>query len=301
MKIPDVQKKELLEIIKKYILDKKLDYKFIESGIENVNYLIKINKKKFVLRIYNEARKPEDIEAEIKVIDYLSKNNIPTPKVIPNLKKENLTEHNGRYAVMFSFVEGEQPPLGVMDSLLAKDIGVNLADMHHLLLSFKGEFRRFVPPSTSFEEIGERGIIDKKIIIHKKEVEGELNSLPLKNLRECIVHSDITRENIKIKDSSISAFLDFDDLHKDYLVWDVAIAITHLFITKTFGIDWKGLKYFFDGYNATLPLTDLEKEALVPLMKLRNVKLAMLVNYRRKKNLGNIDSLLSIEGSVLRK
>ena len=49
------------EILSHYNLGKLDSFKGIEEGIENTNYFLSINKKKFILTVYEKRVKSEDL------------------------------------------------------------------------------------------------------------------------------------------------------------------------------------------------------------------------------------------------
>tara|TARA_Y100000310_G_scaffold340956_2_gene438506 strand:- start:1561 stop:2538 length:978 start_codon:yes stop_codon:yes gene_type:complete len=296
-----IPQKELREIFNRYFLDEDISYSIIKTGIENTNYLLKISKGKFVLRIYNKKRKRADIQAELDLIHYLQGHQIAIPKLIPNLAKEEITISQNNFAVLFSFVKGTHPPWKYMNIKLANNIGIELALMHNFLLEFNPKLNQTSTLVTHFVDTSKLSKIGPEIVTYHNDIREELMDISLKKMRISIIHADITRENLIVKDNFLLAFLDFDDSHRDYLAWDLAIALTHLFIAKSFGIDWAGMRSFMSGYLSRFSLIKPEQQALLPFMKLRNLKLLISV-YQKRKDLSASKKLLSsIEESALKK
>lgn len=281
------------DLQKKYFTLPIVHFECIEFGIENTNYLIKADGKKFVLRVYNPSRKRNRIQKEIEVMNYLLDNNIPVPKAISSLNQNIIEKIDGKQAVLFSFIQGINPPWEPMNLELAKDIGMNVGKLQLVLLQSKikvsslSEFSASIRPKhSSFQN-------------YLEEINQALEQIDLKKLRKGLIHSDITRENIKVNNRSLMGFLDFDDLHKDYLSWDLAIALTHLFVAKSFGIDWKGLYSFLEGYQSVMKLNKQEKHALIPFIMLRNINLLALIEKKSKQDTSK--ALVSIKDSLLKK
>ncbi len=279
----------------------KFRLKYLREGIENVNIFINARDRKYVLRIY-QNRSENDIKAEVETISHLYKVGIPTPTIYLNNKCSYYGEIEGKYAALFSFVAGEQLPKGPINGNLARDIGIKLANMQIALMRFKPTYERHFPYADDFTEFKRKyGLIDDSILDKKNEIVSKLENIVASALRKAIIHGDITRENLIITKQELTSFLDFDDFHRDYIVWDTSIAITQLFITKTFGIDWNGLRMFLGGYKEIMRLNGHEKEAIVPFLKLRNIKIAMQVNYMMNSGQRRNAKLKSIEQSVLYK
>jgi len=285
-------------IIKKYSLGNSIKCSLIEDGIENLNYLISTPKEKFVLRIYNSKRSIEEIKKELEVLEYLDFEGIPIPEIQNNLDDSPITTFNNRYAVLFYFVGGEHPKWKPIEVALSKDIGIQVAKLHKVLQNFNKDFKTKKMKTfliNLLKKVREQEDIKKyeKYIV---EIQSKYRD---ESFRKSIIHGDISRENILIKGNKLNSFLDFDDMHKGLLIWDVAIAVTQLFITKSFGIDWRGLDAFLEGYNSILKLSEEEKDAIFDLLIIRNIEIALIT--AEKSSEKESDSLQSINQSVLKK
>ena len=167
-----------------------------------------------------------------------------------------------------------------------------------LVFRFKGALPAVLPP----QERPKAMVVDNELGL--KLPEGfniEIFAENLKSPRVLTFDSLGTLLVSVPSEGKVVAFLDFGDCHKDYLVWDTAVAITQLFITKSFGIDWMGLRNFLEGYKSIIKLNNSEINAIVPFLMLRNIKIAMQVNYMRMEKKGDKEKLLSIQQSVLKK
>ena len=54
-------KKDIEEILSNYSIGKLKSFKGIQEGIENTNYYLLVNKKKYILTIYEKRVKEEDL------------------------------------------------------------------------------------------------------------------------------------------------------------------------------------------------------------------------------------------------
>ncbi|MFW6383584.1 MAG: phosphotransferase, partial [Nanoarchaeota archaeon] len=156
---------------------------------------------------------------------------------------------------------------------LAENIGINISYMHKVLLDFDANgFPQ------NFADSFDLGSMSNEYFKYISAVLDELYKYDLRNLRKSVIHGDICRENLIIKDNQLKAILDFDDAHTNYLIWDVATAISQLFITKTSKIDWAGIRNFFKGYNLWMTLNFTEAKVIITLLKLVNLRLAILAD-----------------------
>jgi len=301
MRVLTIPKDKINCLLRDYEISSNAKISYLQGGIENINLLIEDGIKKYVLRIYNN-KKINVIKSEIEIIQYLHEKNIPTPIIYQNSKGKYYQKVDDTYAVLFSFVSGKHIPTKPIKGTLAKDIGFKLANMQKELINFKPTYKRKCSYANDISEFNGKYKSINTYVKNKRElIIKEIKKIVITKLRKSTIHSDITRENILIKGNKVASFLDFDDFHKDYIVWDTAIAITQLFITKTFGIDWNGLNEFLKGYTKVMNLNEYEKEAIIPFLKLRNFRLAMQVNYMRNVGREKNKHLKSIEESVLNK
>jgi homoserine kinase type II len=292
-----LDKNLVTKILKQYgILEYKIEP--ITDGIENTNLIIHQKNKRLILRIYDKQRNQKEVELEIKIIEYLTKNNIPIPRLIKNKNNNLITIAEEKISVLMQFIEGIHPEWRPMGEQLGKDIGENQARMNKCLLNQNIIKNNIKKESTEIN-------VEKEVFINdfefNKKINENIKKLKLNELRKCFIHKDISRENIIINKDKILAFLDFDDCSYSYLIYDVAVTITQLFITKSFGIDYSALTEYYTKYNEILPLRQSEKEALITLIVLRNIEVKEIVEEKLKTQINNpeeIEDLNSIIKSV---
>jgi len=292
-------------MINKNIILSFLDYyglgnatsKSIGSGLSGFILMITYKEKKYVLKIYN---KDSNIETEVQFGHYLYNKKIPTAKIIENSKGQLITAVDDLRGVLFEFCNGEQIKWGDINGAFSEHLAEIVAKMHFLMLN-----NTQIPANDYYKcKIGSLvGLSDVKIIQKSKEIGDSVERLVFPDLRQGLIHSDLTRQNIlATKDrNSVDAIIDFGDAHYDYIVWDLAVLITHIFITKTYGIDWKALSVFIKKYYSMFLLTEQEIDAIIPFIKIRNLNLAIEVNRSALGKNENIEELISIENSVMTK
>lgn len=102
----------------------------------------------------------------------------------------------------------------------------------------------------------------------------------LKALRTQVIHGDANPENILVAPSqrSVSGFIDFGDMLRAPLVFEVAIAAAYL---RAEGMNALELIVpFVSGYHAALPLTDVELQLLYDLVRARLATTLTLLYWR---------------------
>ena len=87
---------KIVEILSNYNLGKLESFKGIEEGIENTNYYLSINKKKFILTIYEKRVKSDDLPFFSDLMSSLNKANFKCPAPILNNKNSTITDLEGK-------------------------------------------------------------------------------------------------------------------------------------------------------------------------------------------------------------
>ena len=123
------------EILSNYNLGKLDTFKGIEEGIENTNYFLSVNKKKFILTIYEKRVKSEDLPFFSDLMSSLKKANFKCPAPILNNKNRTITEFSGKKLMIVSFLEGKAKQN--LSPANCKTVGTEVAKMHEITKDFK--------------------------------------------------------------------------------------------------------------------------------------------------------------------
>ncbi|NNF39759.1 MAG: phosphotransferase, partial [Woeseiaceae bacterium] len=102
----------------------------------------------------------------------------------------------------------------------------------------------------------------------------------IKALRTQVIHGDANPENILVAPSrrSVSGFIDFGDMLRAPLVFDVAIAAAYLRGDAANALDL--IVPFVSGFHAALPLTEAELQLLYDLVRARLAATVTLLYWR---------------------
>lgn len=179
-------------------------------------YLIKSNNNTYIFKMYNSL---EHTQSMIKLNNFLNENNLYVPRIIQTKNKEYYKRYNDKYIVMYSFLEGMQ----------LKNI-IQTVD-NKTILKLAKEIRRL-------HDLTENVTFNLKHIDFNLETEFK---------RKSVLHFDLTKDNIFINKEEIG-FIDFDDAKFGPSVYDVAITISLLFLSKSRGAELDKIKTFIDSY-----------------------------------------------------
>ena len=199
------------EILLSYNLGKLDSFKGIEEGIENTNYFLSINKKKFILTIYEKRVKSKDLPFFSNLMSSLNKSNFKCPAPISNNNNSTVTDFNGKKLMIVSFIEGKAKRNLSPDN--CRSIGVETAKMHKLTSNFKlkrqndlsikswrGLFDTVKDQCTKIHE-------DLPALIEENLVDVEKNWPS--NLPKGIIHADLFHDNIFFDKDNFSGIIDF--------------------------------------------------------------------------------------------
>ena len=98
-----LNQKKIEEILSNYNLGKLDQFNGIEEGIENTNYFLSVENKKFILTIYEKRVKSEDLPFFSDLMSALNKSNFKCPAPIINKKNKTITDFEGKKLIFVPF------------------------------------------------------------------------------------------------------------------------------------------------------------------------------------------------------
>ena len=186
-----LNQKKIEQILSNYNLGKLDSFKGIEEGIENTNYFLSVNKKKFILTIYEKRVKSKDLPFFSDLMSSLNKAGFKCPTPVTNKKNETLTDYEGTKLMIVSFLEGKAKKnlyrlkkLNILKKIiLFKGEATNLKFCQYVLNSKINEIyylagdssviKSFLTPNISLKSNAE-GIINILQILKKKKYKARL-------------------------------------------------------------------------------------------------------------------------------
>lgn len=191
-----------------------LKYEKNEESTDGNVYIIFLKDKKYVVKIYEDIFHTQSvINLHIELIKYIN-----VPNILFTINNETFIKVDNKYIVLYSFLEGIQisKKFKNMPLSTSKKIGKTLRKIHNITQNF-----------------------------NLKEIPFNIDNC---TNRKSILHFDLTRSNIFYQKKGEIGFIDFDDAKYGPSICDVSIAISHLYFSKTRGVDLKGLNAFIDSY-----------------------------------------------------
>ena len=253
------------DILSNYSLGKLQTFKGIEEGIENTNYFLSVNNKKFILTIYEKRVKSTDLPFFSDLMSSLNKADFKCPAPISNNDNSTITNFEGKKLMIVSFLEGKAKQN--LSPKNCKSIGVEAAKMHKLTKNFKLKRQNDLSVNSW------RGLFDsvkdRCSKLHKdlpKLIEENLTSVERhwpKDLPKGIIHADLFQDNIFFDKDKFSGIIDYYFSCEDFFALEIAICFNALCfdgVKENLSFNVTKAKNFIDGYSSIRKLSDLEKQ-----------------------------------------
>ena len=265
-----LSEENLKDILSNYNLGKLDSFKGIEEGIENTNYFLSVNKKKYILTVYEKRVKTKDLPFFSKLMTTLNKSNFKCPVPITNNNEQVITELNNKKLMIVTFLEGKAKSNLSPDN--CKSVGIEVAKMHEITknfnikrqndLSIKSWRNLFDSVKSQCSKI--HSDLPRLIEENLKDVEANWP----KNLPQGIIHADLFHDNIFFNKDKFSGIIDFYFSCNDFFAFEIAICFNALCfdgVKENLSFNVTKAKNFIDGYNSIRKITEIEKNSLKTL------------------------------------
>ena len=284
------------KILSYYDLGKLDQFKGIEEGIENTNYFLSVEKKKFILTIYEKRVKSEDLPFFSDLMSSLNKANFKCPAPIINKQNKTITDFEGKKLMIVSFLEGKAKQN--LSPLNCKSIGIEIAKMHKITKDFK--FSRENDLSVKSWRNLFDSVKGKCSKIHKdlpKLIEENLKDVEKnwpKDLPRGIIHADLFHDNIFFIQDKFSGIIDFYFSCEDFFAFEIAICFNALCFDgfkDNLSFNVTKAKNFIDGYTSIRKLNEKEKNNIKVLSQGAALRFLLTRVF---------DALNTVEGAIVK-
>ena len=289
-------KKDIDEILLDYSIGKLESFKGIQEGIENTNYYLLIEEKKYILTIYEKIVNPHDLPFFSDLMTGLYSKNYKCPVPIVNNKNKTISDYKSKKLMIVSFLEGKAKQ--VLTPNDCKQVGMEVARMHEITKDFK------IKRSNNLSVKSWRNIFnsikDKCTKINKdlpKLIEANLIDVEKnwpKNLPDGIIHADLFSDNIFFKNEKFSGIIDFYFSCNDFYAFEIAICFNALCFDgqkNNLSFNVTKAKNFIDGYSKIRELSVEERKAIKVLSQGAALRFLLTRVF---------DALNTVEGAIVK-
>jgi homoserine kinase type II len=292
-----LEKKDINEILSNYSIGKLKSFRGIREGVENTNYYLSVEEKKYILTIYEKRVNPDDLPFFSDLMTGLNNNNFKCPIPIINNQHKMISVFKGKKLMIISFLEGKAKQ--VLTPNDCKQVGIEVAKMHEITKDFK------IKRNNSLSIVSWRKIFnsvkDQCLKISKdlpKLIEANLIDVEKnwpKNLPSGIIHADLFSDNIFFQNEKFSGIIDFYFSCNDFYSFEIAICFNALCFDgqkQNLSFNVTKAKNFIHGYSSIRKLLDEEKESIKVLSQGAALRFLLTRVF---------DSLNTVEGAIVKK
>ena len=289
-------KKDIEEILSNYSIGKLKSFTGIQEGIENTNYYLLVEDKKYILTIYEKRVNPEDLPFFSELMTGLDNKKYKCPVPIINNKNKTILNYMGKNLMIVSFLEGKAKQ--VLTPNDCRQVGKEVARMHEITKDFKIKRNNNLSVKSwrnLFNTIKDQCTkINKDLpkLIETNLIDVEKN-WP-KNLPSGIIHADLFSDNIFFQNNKFSGIIDFYFSCNDYYSFEIAICFNALCFDgqkNNLSFNVTKAKNFIDGYSVIRKLSDKEKESIKVLSQGAALRFLLTRVF---------DALNTVEGAIVK-
>jgi Ser/Thr protein kinase RdoA (MazF antagonist) len=284
--MPNLNLAELETIIRKnYFNTKNVLIEPLSKGVENQNFIIRLDCVSYVLRVYSQnhsttgPRKSRDIKFELDLIAHLRGQGIPTPEARLTFDGSKfatfLVDDQKRYGVLFELVSGDEA--SAYNEENARSVADLLLKIRKASASFRYSSVRKWPGdivglSLKFYEENAvqfhqfKDVLDPLYEDTRRAYRRILNGC----LPTGIIHGDIKLGNIFFEENRVKALFDFDDYRESYLLEELTRTVMHDLDCAGRNVIRSGLFYqFWEVFEREASVSVEEMHALIVFLRAR--------------------------------
>ena len=291
-----LNKANIEEILSNYSIGHIKEFKGIKEGIENTNYFLLVDNRKYILTIYEKRVKEIDLPFFSQLMSDLNKAGFKCPVPIVSNNKKTVINYQNKNLMIVSFLEGKAK--NILNPEDCRTVGREVAKMHEITKNFK------IQRDNNLSIISWRKIFDqvkdKCVQIHKDLpllIESNLKDVEKnwpRDLPKGIIHADLFSDNIFFKDNNFSGIIDFYFSCNDFYALEIAICFNALcFDGSKNNLSFNVTKAinFMNGYNQIRKINNDEKKYIKVLSQGSALRFLLTRVF---------DSLNVVEGAIVK-
>ena len=249
-----LQEEDIQEILGKYNL-KPIDYKSIEVGLGNTNYLVRTAQNHYILTIFET----EHIRARnlSRLLYLLEKYEFPTTRIRKSPSGDVITRHQGKPTLLKPYIVGQV--VKKLDEDMFSQVGAAMANLHEI------PSPDYLPDRHAYGLETFPRVMDKGINLEYENWLGQrydflMDTIP-SGLPRGLIHGDVFSDNVLFDGKKFKALIDFEEACQYYKAFDLGMAVVGL-CTEGSKIILPNVRSLVKGYHTIRMLEGAEKEIL---------------------------------------
>jgi Ser/Thr protein kinase RdoA (MazF antagonist) len=275
----------------------------------SINY-IKTSESIYILKRLEYKIK---MERHVYISKYLSENTGLVKSPILTKKGSTYLTNDGKFYCLYEMIQGrsyfERMEIGFRERFIK--YGQYIGDLHNLL-DFKSDKDIFsyndismkvknwaLPIIKGFSESNKEQNLVKRLFSSEDSSKGYLINLEddLKKLPKQLIHRDLNLNNLIFKENELAGIIDFEMVEYNTRLFDMAYFLSsitgNLDLNRVEKSDYiSAVKSLVLGYNLVSNLTDIEKNALLNILKAS--ELIFIAWFIKKGRLDLIENKLKV-------
>src|SRR3989344_6303332 len=216
-----------------YGIGETQDFSVIGIGYEDCNVVVKTEKRKYVAKIFQKGRTPEDITRYTAIMEKAIETGVHHPPLLQTQDGDVVhtdTQANGLSLVLIRFIEGatffelnRAPNREELKMVIEQAVKVNSINYHPPYI-----FDSWAIPNIQVMHDKTKQFIKSEDLPLVEQVIDRYNTIPVDALPHCFVHGDFTKANILKSDNGDIYILDFSVANWYPRIQDLAVIAANL-------------------------------------------------------------------------
>jgi homoserine kinase type II len=249
-----ISEQQLVQHLALFNIGKLVSFSGITEGVSNTNYKIVTDRAPYILTLFEERTRTEDLPFFINFMKHLHAKGIPSPDVIAAVAGKEVVTLGGKPAIITSFLEGAWPQQ--IESHHIASVAGCLARMHLAANSFN-EQRANSMSMPAWRQLitacsGKSPVVPALLA----ELDYIETKWPL-HLAKGAVHADLFPDNVFFSGEKLTGIIDFYFACTDVLIYDLMLAFNAWCFDAT-GPNAQKVELFFAAYQKERPMSGAE-------------------------------------------
>ena len=289
--LTELNEDDIKNIIFKYELADCVNITPIYEGVQNSNYIITTNNKKYILTIFEDKYVASNLNNFLQLMLFLNKSGFSCPVPIQDNKRNIINLLSNKPYSLFTFLNGTS--LSKYRLSHFKLLGIDIAKLHVITYNYSKNIRQRFNNNFYINAFKDNRSL---ILKYNSNIENIFNNVlhDYRNLNKIsmskgIIHGDLFPDNVLFNKGKVSGFIDFYFSNSDFLISDIAIVIIAWGFHSTnykLNLNMAVVNTLLKSYNSIRKISYNELLALNILCKIYCIRffLTRLIDKKDKKD-----------------